>query len=60
MYVCNCNAITDRQVAQAIKDGCAHPQDIHRHCGKNPQCGRCLERMRDILGALDTKLIAAE
>jgi bacterioferritin-associated ferredoxin len=60
MYVCNCTAITESQVAQAIENGCVAPEHIHPHCGKSLQCGRCLERMRDILAETESRLIAAE
>jgi len=46
MYVCNCNGITEKDVAQAIENGCARAEDIYEKCGKQPQCGRCIDRMR--------------
>lgn len=61
MYVCNCNGITSEQVAKAIGEGCAEPLAIYAQCGKQPQCGRCLERMQDMLDGMSTHdLLAAE
>ena len=60
MYVCNCTAITESQVAQAIENGYACLPNISIRTGKSPQCGRCLERMRDMLAETESRLIAAE
>lgn len=49
MYVCNCNGITEQQVETAIRAGCSKPLDIYAGCGKEPKCGRCMERMWDML-----------
>jgi len=49
MFICNCNAITDKQVDAAIENGCAKPLDIYAKCGHEPQCGRCMERMWSML-----------
>ncbi len=49
MFVCNCNAITKKQVDLAINSGCNKPSDIYAACGKHPKCGKCILRMCDIL-----------
>ena len=49
MYVCNCNAITDKQAEQAICDGCTSPADIYARCGTQPKCGRCKVRLAHML-----------
>ncbi len=41
MYVCNCNAITERQVLAAAKAGAKTWRDVHTFYGCQPQCGRC-------------------
>ena len=49
MYICICNALTDTQVARAIEKGCRAPQDVYKACGTQPQCGRCMETMSNML-----------
>jgi bacterioferritin-associated ferredoxin len=42
MYVCVCNAITDREVrAQAQSQG-STVSAIYRSLGKKPKCGKCV------------------
>ena len=41
MYVCNCNAITARDLAAAIKGGASHWKDVHAHFKHTPCCGMC-------------------
>lgn len=49
VYLCLCNAISDAQVAQAVRDGASRPRDIYARCGCRAQCGCCTAA---ILGAL--------
>ena len=53
MYICVCNALTDKQVESAITSGCRRPNDIYSQCGTKPQCGRCAERMLELLESTD-------
>jgi bacterioferritin-associated ferredoxin len=39
MYVCNCNGITEQEVIAAIEAGA---EDVHKHCGTEVCCGRCV------------------
>ena len=49
MYVCLCNAITDRDVrAQAECDGCT-VSAVYRSLGRKPQCGKCVPLVRQML-----------
>ncbi len=41
MYICNCNAINERQVKVAIAAGATCWEDVHSHFGFIPQCGKC-------------------
>ena len=50
MFICNCNGISEQQVEAAINRGCTKPLDIYAGCGKEPKCGRCMDRMWDMLG----------
>lgn len=59
MYICVCNALTDKQVESAITSGCRRPNDIYSQCGTKPQCGRCAERMLELLEATDNQPVAS-
>jgi bacterioferritin-associated ferredoxin len=51
MYVCLCNGLTDRQVAEAVADGAARPNQVHAKCGCRAQCGTCLRFMLETIRA---------
>ena len=61
MYVCNCNALRERDVRPILKDVIEDPADVHRALGCEPRCGRCL---RDIRRMIDQEMqraaVAAE
>jgi len=52
MYVCLCNAITDRDLrahaAHAECAGCS-VSAVYRSLGKKPQCGKCVPFVRQLL-----------
>jgi len=41
MYICICNAITDRQIVQAAEEGARSPDDLAHGLGVGLGCGRC-------------------
>lgn len=41
MYICNCNALTDRQIAAALAAGAIRPRDVYAACGCKAECGCC-------------------
>ncbi len=44
MYVCICNALTDRTLREAAAEiGSTRPRDIYAACGCRAQCGRCVK-----------------
>ena len=53
MYVCICNGINERAVAQAIEDGAVKVSDIYRANGCAPRCGQCITDMRKALHGED-------
>lgn len=41
MYVCVCNAVTERHIHSAVAEGAQRMRDLHRQLGVAAQCGRC-------------------
>ena len=41
LYICNCNAITEREVSEAIDAGATYWKDVHAHYDREPCCGKC-------------------
>ncbi|MGK7862979.1 (2Fe-2S)-binding protein [Falsiroseomonas sp. E2-1-a4] len=41
MYICICNALTDKQIAAALASGADRPHDVYAACGCRAQCGGC-------------------
>jgi bacterioferritin-associated ferredoxin len=46
MYVCICNAFTEKQVSKALRTGISSPAGVFRHLGCAPQCGKCVPTVR--------------
>ena len=49
MYVCICNAITDKQIRQAAKAGVRNFGDLQLRLGVASGCGSCKEVASEIL-----------
>jgi bacterioferritin-associated ferredoxin len=49
MYVCLCNAITDRQIDAHCEGGAASVAMVYRALGVMPQCGKCVPFVRQRL-----------
>jgi bacterioferritin-associated ferredoxin len=49
MFVCLCNALTDRQVRDAAMAGADRPSQIYGACGCDVQCGNCAPTLRKIV-----------
>jgi bacterioferritin-associated ferredoxin len=50
MYLCICNAITDRQ-ARAHRDTSCSVAAFYRALGVKPKCGKCVPLVREMLDA---------
>jgi bacterioferritin-associated ferredoxin len=48
MYICLCNALTDRDVRAQAEDGRSVAM-VYRACGCQPQCGKCVPLVREML-----------
>ena len=49
MYICLCNAITERQIIQAAEGGARTPHDLASGLGVGMGCGRCVSCAKDLL-----------
>jgi bacterioferritin-associated ferredoxin len=49
MYICLCNAITDRDIVQAAEQGVSSAEDLAHHLGVGLGCGRCTSCAKSIL-----------
>ena len=49
MYVCICNAITDKQIRQAAESGVQDLWGLQRELGVAVGCGSCKEMASEIL-----------
>ncbi|OYX40201.1 MULTISPECIES: bacterioferritin-associated ferredoxin [unclassified Sphingomonas] len=49
MVVCVCNAIREREVRQAARDGATSACAAYRALGRQPKCGQCVPFARSII-----------
>jgi bacterioferritin-associated ferredoxin len=50
VYICICNALTDRQVKLAVATaGSTKTADIYAACGCRAQCGQCARALVSLL-----------
>ncbi len=49
MYICICNAITDKQILKAQAKGCDSIDDIMRELGVGDACGKCIVKAENLL-----------
>jgi bacterioferritin-associated ferredoxin len=52
MYVCLCNAITDRDFRRHAEDEGRTVATIYRSLGTKPKCGKCVPYVRQLLRQL--------
>lgn len=51
MYVCVCQAVTDREIHQAARNGARTLKELRRDLGISVDCGRCASCARKCLKA---------
>lgn len=49
MYVCICNAVTDKQIGHAVRSGATTMRDIKHQLAVSSQCGKCASCARACL-----------
>jgi bacterioferritin-associated ferredoxin len=61
MYICICNAVTERQVKESASDGVRSLDELTAKLGVGAGCGRCrecaTELLREACGALAPRKI---
>jgi bacterioferritin-associated ferredoxin len=55
MYVCVCNAVTEKQIHKAIDDGIRTLRELRQLLGVTAECGRCARCARDCLRVGDER-----
>ena len=58
MYVCCCNAVTDREVADAIDSGARTRAEVTRACGAGGDCGACHATIEAMISGSDASSAA--
>ena len=51
MYICICNAITERDVRECARRGCGSLDELQVELGVGTCCGRCRPVAKEILDA---------
>lgn len=50
MYICICNALTDRVLKEAITTTQSQcPEDVYAACGHRTKCGKCVPLVKDMM-----------
>ena len=49
MYICLCNALTDSDLRPHTSGGASSVSMVYRACGCQPQCGKCVPFVRQML-----------
>ncbi len=59
MIVCICRNLNQSRVLEAIERGAQRPDEVHRACGVEVNCGCCLETIEDMIGGVRYALARA-
>lgn len=51
MVVCICNAIREKDVRAAARQGCDSPTSAYATLGRRPRCGQCVPFAREIIAS---------
>jgi len=57
MYICVCQAVTDRQIIQAAGNGAKNLRDLRRELLVASECGLCAECARNCLKTARNELM---
>jgi bacterioferritin-associated ferredoxin len=54
VIVCHCNAISDRAIRAAVRDGARSCGEVARACNAGHQCGGCRPAIRELIACETT------
>lgn len=49
MFVCICNAVTEKDIGSAVAEGCRSLRELREQLGVGACCGRCCDCARGVL-----------
>jgi len=49
MFVCVCNAVTEKDIGTAVAEGCQSLRELRQQLGVGACCGRCCDCARGVL-----------
>jgi bacterioferritin-associated ferredoxin len=55
MYVCHCQAVTDRTVSTVIASGATTVEDITDRCQAGGSCGGCWDTLQALIDEADAR-----
>ncbi|MBF6175931.1 (2Fe-2S)-binding protein [Nocardia blacklockiae] len=50
MYVCICNAVSEKDVHRCVAAGACSTRQVKLACGWKPGCGSCTSRLAEVVG----------
>lgn len=59
MFICSCNALTDRDIEDAALASDGSVVDCYRQLGATPVCGCCMENAQDLIDNIRLKHTAS-
>lgn len=60
MYVCVCNAVTERHIGDAVAEGCRSVRELRERLGVGACCGRCTACARQVMREAVVPMPAAQ
>lgn len=58
MYICICNAVTERHIEQAVEEGALTVDDLQQRLALGSQCGNCKSCAKECLSSLRQQSLA--
>lgn len=49
MYVCICNAVSEKDVHRCVAAGACSTRQVKKACGWQPGCGSCTARLAEVI-----------
>ena len=59
MYICICNAVTEREVRECARRGCCSLAELSVELGVGTSCGRCRPAASEILNESQAQAVVA-